>query len=190
MCGNGRVAEVLSASNSFPYGSAPHHKRCRPAAAIARAQYARLRIYVLESASFPPTAISGTVRDGHRFDLGGRVLEVIDGPGHSPGGISLLDAAHGALFSADVAYAGALYVYDPADLPVYLASLRRLAELAPDLRAVYPAHDDPTVLARIARGVADVIDGREPSSREGDMARYDFDGFAVQVWGMPEPVAG
>jgi glyoxylase-like metal-dependent hydrolase (beta-lactamase superfamily II) len=145
----------------------------------------------VETIAFPPTRITGTVNDGHRFDLGGRVLEVLHGPGHSPGGISLLDAASGAMFSTDVAYAGVLYVYDPADLPIYHASLTRLAQLAPDLRAVYPAHDaspiDPAILPRIAAGVGAVIGGLEPVSREGDMARYDFDGFAVQVWGVTEP---
>jgi glyoxylase-like metal-dependent hydrolase (beta-lactamase superfamily II) len=144
----------------------------------------------VETAAFPPTRLTGTFRDGHRFDLGGRVLEIIEGPGHSPGGISLLDRANGALFSADVAYAGVLYVYDPADLPVYDASLRRLAGLVPDLTAVYPAHDAspiaPAMLEHIADGVDEVLDGRVPSRLEGDMARYDFDGFALQVWGMPE----
>ena len=42
-------------------------------------------------------------------------------------------------------------------------------------------------MPRIAAGVGAVIGGLEPVSREGGMARYDFDGFAVQLWGMPEP---
>lgn len=138
--------------------------------------------------SFPPTPATGTVRDGHRFNLDGRTLEVIHGPGHSPGGISLLDAGGGALFSTDVAYAGALYVYDPADLPVYHASLSRLADLARDLEAVYPSHGaspiSPALLPEMRDGVAAVIDGLPPHRTDGDMARYDFDGFALQVWGM------
>lgn len=144
----------------------------------------------VESFVIPPAPPTGIVHDGHRFDLGGRVLEVIHCPGYSSGGIALLDAARGMLFSADVAYAGALYVYDPALLPTYHASLQRLAALAPDLRAVYPAHDaspiEPALLPAMADGIADVISGLKPSSREGDMARYDFNGFTLQVWGMPE----
>ncbi|MBA2248063.1 MAG: MBL fold metallo-hydrolase [Chloroflexia bacterium] len=139
--------------------------------------------------SFPPTPATGTVRDGHRFDLGGRTLEVIHGPGHSPGGISLLDAGNRVLFSTDVAYAGALYVYDPAHLPMYLSSLSRLADLAPELEAVCPAHGpspiSPAMLPTMRDGIAAVIDGMPPQRTEGDMARYDFDGFALQVWGMP-----
>lgn len=138
--------------------------------------------------TFPPVKPTGLVSDGQRFDLGGRVLEALHCPGHSPGGIALWDRANGALFSTDVAYGGALYVYDPAELPIYEASLARLAAL-PDLRAVYPAHNaspiDPAMLPRMRDGVAAIIGGRQPTGRDGDMARYDFDGFAVQVWGMP-----
>lgn len=145
----------------------------------------------VETFVIPPALPTGIMKDGHRFDLGGRVLEVLHCPGHSPGGIALLDRANGALFSTDVAYGGALYVYDPANLPTYQASLQRLADLAPTLKAVYPAHDaspiEPAMLLGMAQGVRDVVDGMEPSSREGDMARYEFDGFALQVWGMPEP---
>jgi glyoxylase-like metal-dependent hydrolase (beta-lactamase superfamily II) len=141
------------------------------------------------TAAFPPTRVVGTLRDGEIIDLGGTALEVLHGPGHSPGGISLLHAANGALFSTDVAYAGTLYVYSPDDLPTYLASLRRLADLAPSLTAVYPAHDAspiaPKMLPRLADGVRAVIDGQPPTGQEGDVARWDFDGFAVQVWGMP-----
>lgn len=140
------------------------------------------------TATFPPVQATGLIVDGQRFDLGGRVLAALHCPGHSPGGIALWDAANGALFSTDVAYAGALYCYDPADLPVYEASLARLAAL-PGVQAVYPAHNAspiaPGLLPAMRDGVAAIIAGRAPDSREGDMARYDFAGFAVQVWGMP-----
>ena len=144
----------------------------------------------LTTLAFPPTPATGVLADGHVFDLGGRMLEVLHCPGHSPGGIALLDAASGALFSTDVAYAGALYVYDPTDLATYHASLARLAELAPDLSAVYPSHDaspiSPQLLPPMRDAVAAIIDGLAPTSTTGDMARYDFDGFAVQVWGMTD----
>ena len=144
----------------------------------------------LKTLAFPPTPATGTLADGHRFDIGDRVLEVLYCPGHSPGGIALLDVANGALFSTDVAYAGALYVYDPADLVTYHASLARLAALAPNLSAVYPSHDaspiPPALLPLMRDAVASIVEAMAPTTTEGDMARYDFDGFAVQVWGMTD----
>jgi glyoxylase-like metal-dependent hydrolase (beta-lactamase superfamily II) len=143
----------------------------------------------IETVTIPPAAPTNVMHDGHRFELGGRVLEVLHCPGHSTGGIALLDAGNGALFSADVAYAGALYVFDPVDLPVYAASLQRLADFAPSLSAVYPAHDaspiDPAMLPRMAEAVNSVVNGLEPTGQEGDVARWEFDGFALQMWGMP-----
>jgi glyoxylase-like metal-dependent hydrolase (beta-lactamase superfamily II) len=143
----------------------------------------------IQTVTIPPAPPTAVMRDGHRFDLGGRALEVLHCPGHSPGGIALLDAGNRALFSADVAYAGALYVFEPAELPVYQASLQRLADLAPSLDAVYPAHDaspiDPGILPRMAEAVRQVVDGLDPKGREGDIARWEFDDFALQIWGMP-----
>lgn len=138
-----------------------------------------------------PAAHARTMADGATFDLGDVVLEAIHGPGHSPGGVSLLDRARGYLFSTDVAYAGDLYVYDPGLLPVYAASLRRLAALGPSLSAVFPAHDaspiDPAMLPRMVDGVDAIIAGRSPDWRQDDAVRHIFDGFAVRIWGNPLP---
>ncbi len=42
-----------------------------------------------------------TVQEGDRFDLGGRIVRVLDTPGHTIGSISLLDEQTGFLFSGD-----------------------------------------------------------------------------------------
>src|SRR5687768_10395813 len=91
--------------------------------------------------AIPPGRATGFLHGGEVFDLGGRVLEVIHAPGHSPGGIVLLDRAAGALFSTDVAYPCALYAFGRhADLTVYRQTMTMLADLAPSLRVVYPSH--------------------------------------------------
>jgi hypothetical protein len=45
-----------------------------------------------------PWKITAYAHDGDRFNLGGRTLEVIATPGHTPDSISLLDRANGLLF--------------------------------------------------------------------------------------------
>jgi glyoxylase-like metal-dependent hydrolase (beta-lactamase superfamily II) len=51
-----------------------------------------------------PWKITAYTHDGDRFDLGGRTLEVIVTPGHTPDAISLLDRANGLLFTGDTCY--------------------------------------------------------------------------------------
>lgn len=48
--------------------------------------------------SFPEFA---GLRDGDRFDLGGRVVEIHEIPGHTPGGVSFLDINNRIIFSGD-----------------------------------------------------------------------------------------
>jgi len=120
---------------------------------------------------------TGTLHEGQLLDLGNRTLEVLHCPGHSPGGVVLLDRANGILFSTDVAYVGYLYAFAGDELHTYHASLMRLASLAPQLRVLYPSHNDsaisPELLPRMADLLARVIDGELPSSTTGDVAVYD-----------------
>ena len=77
-----------------------------------------------------PAPIGRTLVDGDRIDLGGRSLEVLHLPGHSPGSIGLYDAASGTLFSGDALYDGEL-IDDFATRTVahYRATMERLQAL-------------------------------------------------------------
>jgi glyoxylase-like metal-dependent hydrolase (beta-lactamase superfamily II) len=79
------------------------------------------------------------VEDGDVIDLGDRVLEVIHTPGHSPGGIALLERATGILFSGDIVYDGPL-IEDlfHSSAEDYVRSMRRL--LALPVRVVHGGH--------------------------------------------------
>lgn len=70
------------------------------------------------------------IEEGDVLDLGNRSLQVLHTPGHSPGGISLWEAASGTLFSGDIIYDGPL-VEDAyhSNLEDYATSLERLYEL-------------------------------------------------------------
>ena len=131
----------------------------------------------LDTLAIQPSAATGLLHEGQTFDLGHRILEVLHCPGHSPGGVVLLDRVNGILFSTDVAYAGHLYAYAGSWLATYHASLTRLSALAPDLRVLYPSHNEspisPALLPRMAQLLARVIDGAIPASILGDVAVYD-----------------
>jgi len=62
-----------------------------------------------------------------RFDLGGRVLEVLSIPGHHPASIAIYDPATGFLLTGDTVCPGRLYAFD---YPAFAASLQRLANFA------------------------------------------------------------
>ena len=101
-----------------------------------------------------PWKITAYTHDGDRFDLGSRTLEVIATPGHTPDAISLLDRGNGLLFTGDTYYPAPIWLFRPeTDLDAYAASIRRLAALAPQVKAVMGAHNipvaSPTLLPRL-----------------------------------------
>jgi len=131
----------------------------------------------VHSLSILPSTATGFLHDGDIVDLGGRALEVWHLPGHSPGGLVFIDRPNGILFSTDLAYQGYLYAYQGDHLAIYRASLDRLATLTPDLRGVYPSHNDtpiaPDLLPRLALLLGEVADGtRESVEQRADRVVY------------------
>ncbi len=94
--------------------------------------------------------------EGERIDLGGRVLEVLLIPGHTPGSIALLDREHRVLFGGDSVQAGVIYMFGPGrDIDAYIDSLTRLAALRNSFDTVYPSHGPIPVGADILPGLTD-----------------------------------
>ncbi len=89
------------------------------------------------------------VNDGSGFDLGGRILQVIGVPGHSPGNIALWDAAEGLLFTGDTVLVDqpVLLCLDGASLEAYIRSLSKIIALENDehggsLRRIFCSHGE------------------------------------------------
>ena len=62
-----------------------------------------------------------------RFDLGGRVLEVLGSPGHHKAAVTVYDPWTGLLFTGDTVYPGRLYAREFAE---FTATLDRMVEFA------------------------------------------------------------
>jgi len=91
-----------------------------------------------------PWKIRGFLHDGDRFDLGGRIIELMATPGHTPDAITLIDRANGLLFTGDTFYPARIWLFRPETDPVeYSASIRRLATLAPQIKIVLGSHNIP-----------------------------------------------
>lgn len=100
-------------------------------------------INAADEAILPQGAYNGVKRyltDGQIFDLGGRQIEVVFTPGHTPGSTTFLDREAHYGFSSDAFGSGNLLVF--TDLSTEIASSQRLMRFIEryDIRYLYPGH--------------------------------------------------
>lgn len=92
----------------------------------------------------PTTTGVEAVEDGDVIDLGGRELELLHVPGHSPGQTAALDREDGVLYGADVIHNDhGLYIhFVGCDLHDYIETFERLRELREEgaFDTMYIAH--------------------------------------------------
>ena len=136
-----------------------------------------------KSYSTRPFHVNRWLHDGDTLDLGGRMLQVISTPGHTPDAICLLDLKNGLLFTGDTFYAGPIWLYRPeTDLDAYVHSVERIAAMAPQLRLLLPSHnvpvDDPSQLPKLLAAIKKVRAGRVHPITVGEgKVHYRVDGF-------------
>jgi hydroxyacylglutathione hydrolase len=115
-----------------------------------------------EERAAPRFKVARWLEIGSEIDLGGRRLEVLHTPGHSPDSVSLYEAAAKRLYAADFLYGGDLYGQVPgASLPAYLEAAEALAGRLPEDVAIYCAHgnvEEGGVHAAPVLGYADLTD--------------------------------
>ena len=134
-----------------------------------------------------PWKISLFVRDGFKVNLGHRTVEIIATPGHTPDAISLIDRENGLLFTGDTYYPAPIWLYRPeTDLAAYIASVKKLAALALQVKTVLGAHNipaaDPAVLAKLPDAIQQIVDGKvKPKAVNGGEASYEVGGFSFRM---------
>lgn len=127
--------------------------------------------------------ITHSIHDGDTIDLGGRVLEIISTPGHTPDEICLLDRKNSLLFTGDNFYPGPIWLYRPeTDLDAYVQSVERIAALAPQVHLLLPSHnvpvDNPSQLPKLL-GAIEKVRGEavEPFAAGNGKVSYTVGGF-------------
>ncbi|MGZ4690940.1 MAG: MBL fold metallo-hydrolase [Acidimicrobiia bacterium] len=110
----------------------------------------------------PGRAPDVLIQDGARFDVAGKTLVALHTPGHSPGGVSLLDAEGRAVFAGDTLFRGGPGATGRSfsDFPTIIESIRTRLLTLPAETVVYTGHGDTTTIgdeapeldAWIARG--------------------------------------
>jgi glyoxylase-like metal-dependent hydrolase (beta-lactamase superfamily II) len=130
-----------------------------------------------------PWKISMAVHDGFKINLGGRTVEIIATPGHTPDAICLIDRANGLLFTGDTYYPAPIWLFRPeTDLDAYVTSVKRIAALEPQVKLVLGAHNvpvaQPSVLPRLVAAIEAVRAGKGDVRPEGEgKALHTIDGI-------------
>jgi glyoxylase-like metal-dependent hydrolase (beta-lactamase superfamily II) len=137
-----------------------------------------------DSYTIRPFQITRWVKDGEQIDLGGRDLEIISTPGHTPDSLCLLDRKNSLLFTGDTFYLGPIYLLTPeTDLAAYARSVDRLVQFAPHLKLLLPGHNvpvaSPRYLPRLQEAVRKVTSGNQKPVLAGDYREYRFRGFSL-----------
>jgi hydroxyacylglutathione hydrolase len=96
---------------------------------------------LLDGRAPPSFRVSKWLSPGATLDLGGRSLEVLSTPGHTPSSVALFDATTNRLFIGDFIYPTTLYAFLPgASLSAYQATARMLLEKLPPATVLWTAH--------------------------------------------------
>lgn len=110
-----------------------------PAQALVPSRYQYLGMF--DDLPRPHLQVFGWQALGSTIDLGGRHIEVIAAPGHTPTSIVLFDAAAHQLFSGDFLYPTTLYAFLPgASLGAYRQTAERLLTTLPADTTIWAAH--------------------------------------------------
>ena len=193
--GNAEFGEILSLDTEFTRESAKGMAHAAVATEATPRALCRERLplpFDTAAYSIRPFKTSRFIKNGDVIDLGGRTLEVVEVPGHTPDAIALLDRANGLVWTGDTFYEGPIWLFAAStDLDAYGRSIARLADLALRLRQVFPAHNtavaSPARLPQARDAFARVRAGAVAYTDKGDgTVEYPAEGFSF-LMRKPEP---
>ena len=136
-----------------------------------------------------PYRVTNWMKEGDKIDLGGKELEVIHTPGHTPDSVSLLEDREGLLFTGDIFYLAPIYIYsEDSDMNEFISSFRKM--LRADYDYAMPAHNESMVEKKVVEDVLIAIEaikvGKAGAYKSGvangvKVRRYDYPRFALIV---------
>ena len=94
--------------------------------------------------------------DGDTIDLGGRTIQVLHTPGHSPGHLCFWEDEKGYLYSGDLVYEGTLFAnYPSTDPQSYMTSLEKIAVLP--IKQLFPGHHSLSICPELVVKMRDAF---------------------------------
>ena len=144
-----------------------------------------------EAAIYTPPAgcMTMPLRDGDWFDLGGRDLDVIHIPGHTPGSIALLDRLRGLLFVGDSVSRAPVYMFgENRDMDRYISSLRRLKSMAEEklFDVLVTAHGPMPVYPEVITSLLECAEGIQSGRIVGEEVEMPMPGPAPRLGKLGE----
>ena len=135
----------------------------------------------------PDPARAVPVWEGDRLRVGGRTLEVVLIPGHTPGSIALLDRENRVLLGGDSVQSGLIFMFgEGRSLPAFVRSMEKLLAMGDVFDVCYASHGPVTVtrdlLPALRQGALDVMAGRiEPKEPPFKMPCRLYDSGSVHI---------
>lgn len=119
--------------------------------------------------------------DNDIINFGGRNLQVIYTPGHSPGHICLYEENRGYLFSGDLIYKGTLDAFYPSTNPVdFMNSIKKIKNY--HINRILPAHYSLKVptsfICKIDKGFSELYLSNKLKQGNGI---FKFNGFSIHI---------
>ena len=104
------------------------------------------------------------VKDGEVIDLGGRPLEIVHVPGHTPGSIAIIDVDSRVLISGDSVQTSNIFMFGPRrNIRDFVKSMEKLLTMKDCFDEVWGGHGDfpagPDLIDKLIEGANSIIDG-------------------------------
>lgn len=121
------------------------------------------------------------LHDSDSLDLGGRIIQVIHTPGHSPGHCCFYDPDKGYLFSGDLIYKGCLDAFYPTTDPVqFYDSVKKIQSYS--ISRILPGHHQLDIPVSLA---AEIAEGFAEIEKSGQLVQgsglFDFGAFQIRI---------
>jgi hydroxyacylglutathione hydrolase len=150
--------------------------------------FPEVRVHPADASSLPKdsTAVRRDLKDGDVIDLGGKRLDVVAIPGHTPGSVAFLDREGRYAMTGDGIGSSMVWMQLSTSLPLatYLQSVKKLEALKDGLDVLYVGHHEQEKVALTRQYITDmrvvtekILDGTaetspyEMGSRSGRQAR-------------------
>ena len=182
--GNAEFAEILAIDSLYTKSNMQGFKHEEIAGDVASDAFCGkapigLNINTYHTRSW---SANGYVSDGQEIDLGGRLLEVMHVPGHTPDAVALVDRENGLLFTGDTYYDDNLWLFSPeTNLDDYTNTIDRLVKIEDKIKYLFGAHTSARVdagkLAQVKASLAKLRSGNiSPVKKIDGRQIYQIDG--------------